>query len=318
MLIIRLIGIRFLQMFREIRDMGMLRAALLITAIVPLAAWYIYRRLPVQGYNYAIPGIALLLIYMIHRSRKDYFFLSKLSISPVWVQFTEYFVFSLPLLVLLVIFGQYIQLSIYTALLLAVCSVKPSPKGITDRTYSAWVKHIPAVMFEWRSGIRASLPVIVLFYGLGFVGIYNIWLLAISLILLSLTFTAFYSANESQKMLAAHELNAGNFLHFKIGLHVKCWILFLLPLFLSAFVHYQYWPYILAAFAAVVNLLVFAILAKYAFYRPASTGGLSQFVGSMAWLCSIILPLSVFVLCVNIILYFKAKHNLNYYLDAYS
>ena len=236
----------------------------------------------------------------------------------MWVFFTEYIVFSVPLLILLVVFGQYAQLLIYSALLLAISSVKPSPKGVKVKTYNAWVKHIPSGMFEWRSGIRASLPGIVLFYGLGLAGVFSIWLSATSLILLSLTFGVFYGASESQKILAAPELSAGDFLQHKIGQHLKCWVLFLLPLLLAAFVHYQYWPYILAAFAAVVNLLVFAILAKYAFYRPASTGGLSQIVGSMAWLCSILLPLSVFVFCVNIILYFKAKHNLNYYLDAYS
>jgi hypothetical protein len=117
--------------------------------------------------------------------------------------------------------------------------------------------------------------------------------------------------------LAASESGAGDFLRHKIGQHVKYWILFLLPLFAAALIHYQYRVYILVAFVAAVNLLVCAILAKYAFYRPASTGGLSQIISSLAWLCSIILPLSVPVFIVNIVLYFKAKHNLNYYLDAY-
>ena len=303
-------------MLREIRDMGMLRAVLLMAAIVPLIVFYIYRRLPVQGYNYAIPGIVLLLIYLVHRGRKDYFFLSKLSI-PAWIYFTEYIVFSIPLLILLVIFKQYASLLIYAALLLAISSVKPSPKGIKGKTYHAWVKHIPAGMFEWQSGIRAGLPAIISFYGLGLAGVFNIWLSVTSFILLSLSFISFYGANESQKILAAPELNPRDFLQHKIGQHVKYGVLFLLPLLLAAFVHYQYWPYILVAFAAVINLLVFAILAKYAYYRPASTGGLSQLISSMAWLCSIMLPLSIFVFCVNILLYFKAKQNLNYYLDAY-
>ncbi len=316
MLIVLLLKIRFLQAYREIRDMGMLRAVFLMAAIVPLLALFIYRRLPVQGYNYAIPGIALLLIFMIHRGRKDYSFLSKLS-NPVWIFFAEYLVFSVPLLVLLVIFTQHVQALIYAALLLGICFVEPSPKGVKVKTYDMWMKHIPAGMFEWRSGVRVSLPGIILFYVLGLAGVFNIWLSVASLILLSLTFGTFYGANESQKMLVASELNAGDFLRCKIGQHLKYWVLFLLPLFTVALMHYQYWLYILAAFVAAINLLVFAILAKYAFYRPASTGGLSQIISSLAWLCSIILPLSVLVFITNIVLYFKAKHNLNYYLDAY-
>jgi hypothetical protein len=73
MLIVHLLKIRFLQAFRGIRDMGMLRAVFLIVVIVPLLALFICRRLPVQGYNYAVPGVSALLVFMIHRGRKDYF-----------------------------------------------------------------------------------------------------------------------------------------------------------------------------------------------------------------------------------------------------
>ena len=80
MTVIRLVKIRFLQAFREIRNMGTIRAVFLMVAIIPLLTLFIYRKLPTPGYNYLIPGIVLLLVFMIHRSRKDYFFLSKLSI----------------------------------------------------------------------------------------------------------------------------------------------------------------------------------------------------------------------------------------------
>jgi len=297
--------------------MGMLRAVFLLAVIVPLLALFLYRRLSVQGYDYVILGIALLLIFIIHHNRKDYFFLSKLSNPPAWIFFVEYFVFSAPLLVSLLFFGLYAQALMYVVLLSVICFVKPSPKGAKTKTYNALVKHIPVAIFEWRSGIRMNLPAIFLFYSLGLAGIFSIWLSAASLAFLSLTFCTFYGAYESQKILIASEQNADVLLRFKIGQHVKYWSLMLLPLLLVAFVHYQYWMFILAAFAAAVNLLIFAILAKYAYYRPASTSVLSQFVSSLAWLCSIILPLSIFVFLINIVLYFKAKHNLNYYLNAY-
>ena len=108
----------------------------------------------------------------------------------------EYLVFSVPLLVLLVIFGQYVPLLIYPVLLLVISFVRPSPKGVTGKTYHAWVKHIPAGMYEWQSGIRISLPGIVPFYGLGLAGVFNIWLSVTSFILLSLTFGSFYGPNE--------------------------------------------------------------------------------------------------------------------------
>jgi hypothetical protein len=306
-----------MQVFREIRDMGMFRAVFILAAIVPLLALFLYRRLPEQGYDYAIPGVALLLIFIIHRNRKDYFFLSKLSISPVYIFFVEYLVFFAPLLVLFSIFGQYLQALIYLVLLLVVCLVKLSHKRAKSKTYHAWIKHVPAAMFEWQSGVRVNLPAIIFLYGLGLAGIYSIWLSAVSIALLSLIFCAFYGANESLKILSAPERNAENFLICKLVQHVKCWTLFLLPLFLVAFVDYQYWMYILVAFVASVNLHVFAILTKYAYYRPVSTGMLSQIIVPLAWLCSVMLPLSVFVLLTNIVVCVKAKNNLKYYLNAY-
>jgi len=317
MLIIHLVKIRLLQAFREIRDMGMFRAVFLIAGIAPFLALFLYRRLSVQGYDYAILGGALFLAFIIHRSRKDYYFLSKLSISPAWIFFVEYLVFSVPLLVLLFIFGRYIQSFMYVVLLSAICFVKPAPKGAKTKTFNAWVKHIPTAMFEWRSGVRVSLPAIILFYGLGLAGIFSIWFSVVSIVFLSLIFSTFYGINEAQKILIASEQNANVLLRCKLVQHVKYWVLFLLPLFLFAFVHYQYWALILAAFAATVNLLIFAIHTKYAYYRPASTGMLSQLIVVIAWLCSLILPLSVFVFLTNIVFYFKAKNNLKYYLNAY-
>ena len=307
-----------MQIFREIRDIGMLRAVFLMATIVPLAALFLYRRLAVTGYDYAIPCIVLVVIFIIHHNRKDYFFLSKLSIFPALIFIVEYLVFSAPLLVLLFILGQYLQAFMYVVLLPVICLVKPSPKEARTKIHNAWVKYLPAAIFEWRSGVRASLPFILIFYCLGLAGIYSIWLSAVSLVFLSLIFTTFYRFNESQKILAASEHGADVFLIYKLGQHVKYWALLMLPLFLVAFIHYQHWTYILAAFAAAANLLVFNILAKYAYYRQASTGVLSQFISSLAWLCSVILPLSIFVFFTNIVLYFKAKNNLNHYLNAYN
>ncbi len=225
-------------MFREIRDMGMLRAVFFMVILLPILVLFLYRQLPLQDYNYGIPGVFLLLVYMIHRGRKDYFFLSKLLNPPAWIYFAEYFVFSIPFLVLLVVCRQYIPALAYVALLFPVCLVVPSPKGA--KAYNAWIQYIPAGMFEWQSGFRASLPVVIPFYALGLGGIYNIWFVAASVILLSLTIGSFYGVNESHKILAAAELDAGSFLKSKLVRHIKYWALFLSPLLLIAFLHYRH------------------------------------------------------------------------------
>jgi len=296
--------------------MGLFRAIVIFAALLPLLFLYIYNRLQVPDYEYFISCFLLLVVFFIHRNRKDSLFLSKLLNPPVWIFFVEYFVFLLPFLLLLCFFGFYLKILIFIALLLVICFVKPSPKVQKTTKYNFFTKYIPVTMFEWRSGIRVNLPAIVFFYCLGLVGIYEIWFSAVSIALLSITFCTFYGANESQKILIASENSAGVLLRCKIKQHVKYWSLILLPFFLISIIYYEYWFFILAVFAATVNLLIFAILAKYAYYRPASNGVLSQLISLFAWLCSIALPLSILVFFTNIFLYFKAKQNINYYLNA--
>ncbi len=297
--------------------MGLFRAIILLMVLVPGLTLFLYQKLPDPRYAYASVGIALLFILMIHRSRKDYRFLAKVSAIPTLTIFTEYLAFSIPFLALLVVSRQYLPILSYIVLLFPVCFIAPSSKNTRERTYSRFVKYIPPGMFEWQSGFRGSLLAITLLYAVGLAGIYRIWLAAVSVGLLMMTFLTFYAENESRQILCASEQSVGDFLKSKLFRHVGYWTIFLLPIFATALVHYEYAPYTLAAFAAVINLAVFAVLLKYAFYRPAASVGISQLIGAFAGLCTIILPLSVVVFVTNIILFFKAKQNLTYYLDAY-
>lgn len=297
--------------------MGLLRAIILTAVLLPGLILFLYQKLTDSHYGYASVGVALLFVWMIHRGRKDYRFLSKTSATPAWTIFAEYLVFSVPFLALLVVSRQYLPAPAYVVLLFPLCFVTPSSKSARERTYRRFIKYIPAEIFEWKSGFRGSLPVIIMLYIVGLAGIYQIWFAAVSVGLLVMTLITFYAENESRQILCASERSAGNFLRSKLLRHVRCWVLFLLPLFIAAAVHYEYIWYILAAFAAVINLAVFAVLLKYAFYRPAMSAGITQLIGAVAGLCTVILPFSVLVLAANIILFFKAERNLTYYLDAY-
>ncbi len=306
-----------MQLYRGTRDIGLFRMLFILAVCFPMLVLFLHRYLVVTQYSYAIAGLVLLLVFMVHRSRKDYNFLSKLSYSsPEWMYYIEYIVFSLPFLILLIICKQYVPALLYVLLLLSVCFIIPSSKEAKSRLYTGVIRCIPAGMFEWQSGFRNTFPAIVLFYALGIVEIYQIWFAAVALILLAMIFISFYYGNESRQMLVASGQTPAKFLMYKLLRHVKYWILFLSPLFLLSFIHYEYWLYILIAFVAAINLLAFAILLKYAFYRPATVSGISSMIGTLAWLCSIILPFSVFVFAANIVLFVKATRNLNQYLSS--
>jgi hypothetical protein len=187
-----------------------------------------------------------------------------------------------------------------------------------NKTYSTLIKYIPSGLFEWQSGFRKNMIAIILFYALGILGIYKIWFSAISVFLLIMILCSFYSEYEPRKILETSELNASKFIKAKLIRHIKYLILFIFPIFLLSFIHYEYWSYIVISFFVVINLQVSAILLKYAYYYPNVISGTHQLIGSIILLFSIILPISIIILFLNFLLYNKAVRNLNNYLNAYN
>ncbi len=315
-MIISLLKIRFSQIYREIGGIGLFRAIVLIIVLIPLLFVFLYKRLQIPNYNHIITGISLFLIFMIHRRRKDYNFLFKLSKHPGLTYYIEYLVFTIPVIIIYLIASQYFHIVVYILLLIVISYTIPIPK--TNRTYLALIKYIPSGLFEWQSGFRKNLLPIILFYILGLLGVYKIWFSAISVFLLIMLICSFYSECEPRKFLEASELNAPKFIKNKLFRHIKYLILFILPIFVLSFIHYEYWLYIIVCFFVVINLQIGAILLKYAYYYPNVLSGAHQMIGSIMLLLSVILPVSIIFLFLNILLYYKSVRNLNNFLNAYN
>ncbi len=198
-MILSLIKIRFSQIYRGIKDIGLFRAIVLILIIVPILLIFLYNRLRIPNYNYIITGVAIFLVFIIHRRRKDYNFLSKLVKHPALICDVEYLIFSLPLLIVYLIAYQYLPVLIYVIVLLPVSFTIPTPKK--NRAFQVIIKYIPYGLFEWQSGFRKNLLPVILFYILGFLGIYKIWFSAISVFLLTMLICSFYSEYEPKKLL---------------------------------------------------------------------------------------------------------------------
>lgn len=315
-MILSLIKIRFSQIYKGIKDIGLFRAIVLIIVLIPLLFVFLYKRLQIPNYNHIITGVALFLVFMIHRRRKDYYFLFKLSKHPGLTYYIEYLFFSIPLIIIYLFANQYFHILGFILLLILISYTIPNAK--TNRIYLSIIKYVPAGLFEWQSGFRKNLIPTILFYIFGLLGVYKIWFSAISVFLLIMLICSFYSECEPRKLLDATELNASSFIKNKLFRHVKYLILFILPIFALSFVHYEYWLYIIVSFLVVINLQVGAILLKYAYYNPNILSGTHQLLGSIILLLSVILPVSIIFLFLNIILYYKSIRNLNNYLNAYN
>ncbi len=315
-MILTLIKIRFLQIYREIIDIGLFRGLIIFVIMLPMFMGFLYQRLSMPIYNHIITGFALFFVLLIHRQRKDYNFLVKISKFPPLTFFIEYLVFSIPLITLFIATFQIVHLAIYMVLLLPISFLIPLPKVV--RTNTLFIKYIPSGLFEWKSGFRKNTFAIILFYVIGILGIYSIWFSVVSLFLIIMVISSFYSEFEPRKILEASELNSSNFLKTKILGHLKYLILFILPIFVISLAHYEYWIFILIAFLVVINLVAGAILLKYAFYYPNDVSGIHQIVVSIVLFLAIIPPISIVLLLLNFLFYFKAVQNLNNYLNAYN
>lgn len=295
---------------------GLFRVAILLLVIFPILLVSIYTWLGVPNYAYVIIAGVLSLVYIVHSRRKDFNFIIKISKYPFATYLAEYFVFSIPLLILFILKQQFYSLFIYVLCLIGL-SFTPRAR-IKLVTFSKFLKLIPQGMFEWQSGFRKNFIFIIIFYLIGFLGIWKLWFSAISVFFLIISVCSFYSEFESRKILESAELPPKAFLSRKLKTHVKSFIIFVSPIFVLSFVHYTEALYVFVSFAMVINCLVAAILLKYAFYAPGNVSGFIQVLGSIILFVALVFPLSILIVALNIFLYFKAKNNLKIFLDAYN
>jgi hypothetical protein len=310
----RIIRLRFIQLYRGSADIGLFRALFLAIVLLPLISLFLIQRVGVHPWPIVIPVGTLYIVWLIHSRRKDYHFLLTIAPHPERVFMAEYVLFTIPVTVLLLSAALYLHVLIFCATILLLAFSVPARVSTISRTVRLPI--IPAGMFEWQSGIRKNLVVIILFYIPGLFGFYQIWLSALSLLMLTMIFVSFYSEYEPLNMLAAGGYRSWGFLTRKVTRHVGCFALFLLPLFILAIVNSEYRLITAGYFLASVNLLAFSILLKYYQYRPGAYSGAHQMLTTLASFISVILPVAILVAVFNVFLAAGANQTLKRYLNA--
>jgi hypothetical protein len=313
-MVIRLIWLRFLQIYRSSGDLGLFRFVFITIIILPLIFLFLIQRISIHPWPFVFPAVVLYVVWMIHSKRKDYHFLLSVMPHPRVVFIAEYFVFTLPAVVLLLTAALFIHALAFLAAILIISNTVPSKESLSSHTIK--LRIIPAGMFEWQSGIRRNLPALVLFYLPGLFGFYQIWLPAISLLLITMVFVSFYSEYEPLNMIAACECSPWRFLMQKIIRHAGLFALLVTPLLLIALIHDEFRLIAMGYFLSSLNLLTFSILLKYHQYRPHAYSGAHQFLTSLACFISVILPVAMLLALVNLLLAAGAYKNLKSYLDA--
>lgn len=249
----------------------------------------------------------------IHISRRDLLFLQRTQNSSFSFLFADYILLSL-LPILLMLFCQaYLAAGIIIAVAFIMCFIPPVRK--LSNKQSSEIKFVPYYLPEWKSGIRKINQSI--FYGLILLAIAASPLPFFSLFLCWI-FTAiiagFYQQFEPRDQLRFQHRTARIYLHDKIRLAVKSFLLILLPiLILYTLFHPDQWVISLVALILFLILIVFSIVAKYSYYAPGATAGPHQIYFTLGIL-SLFIPFLVPIpLVLTITRYRKAIKRLSPY-----
>lgn len=304
------------QAFRVLKDIGL--GHLLILA--PLIFVGILGVLQVisTSQNIAVAVVVLLMLSGLHWNRSDRFFLEQLP-APLFLFFLlDYLLLTGAVLFCLIFWQKWLNLLILSIGLLLLCIFKPSyfkNDTIVKTFYLSEFRWIPLELFEWRCGLRKTMPGFVLLYGIGLGFSFYAITVPIVVFLLALSVTSFFQFFENKDLLLAVNKHQ-NLLQIKAKQSLKLFNLFALPLCIL-FVVFHHTPKHLGALFVILiisNLIIlFAIAMKYKNYRFHHQKVYSS------------LPLAIFVgcLCVPflwpippIMLYNfwkKAQENLSYH-----
>ncbi len=306
---------RFRQLWKIIREIPPLYLLILAIMLVALVAGLYAFAAQSKG-GWVITAGFLFLLALLHTRRKDYRFLFHVEQKPWRVFAAEYLLLALPVLLV-----EWIQGRWGASVVLAAGCVAT---GFIRRPAQAGGKHIPVPslipveLFEIRSAFRQYGVMVVVVYVAAYAGLFVPYLSLAFLFIYTCCYGGCYHLSEPVSLLCARELPAGAFLHRKLWINSRAYMLTLLPAcVLYAVLHPgQAWFAGFFLLAGTLNILVM-ILMKYACYRPQAktVGGQFSLLLSLAGMIAPFLaPLTLF-LCIRY--YLAARRNLTTWLYAY-
>ncbi|MDR1983983.1 MAG: hypothetical protein LBQ28_04075 [Prevotellaceae bacterium] len=311
----RILYIRLIQFWRIAKELGIIRI-LFIALIATVLLLYFYRALS-QNPNKSIV-LCCVFTAIIHSLRKDKKFVAAIFEHPYLVYFTEYFVYALPLLVLVASATNlfYLILSLVGMFLISNVNIYNHKSSTTSM--SPFSRLAAKENFEWIAGFRATGIFILILWILALCLSFVPYASLVFIWIILLTIAAFYEVNEPLNLLIINEYGAKKFIKNKLSLHIKDYLKMIAPIIiLHGIINYKLWYLTLCFF--VVNVICFTtiITSKYASYKPAIHMKTDIITVMIVLLSNMFLPLLIFTIPFGIICYGQAISNLNFYLNDF-
>lgn len=301
-----LLRLRWLQLRRAFPLYGLVLLGLAVCAVV----WLLHRAVAHEAtYAPYLAGGALLTMWGLHQRRNDLRFLMRHVPRARAAMALEYGALVLPVVLALGLAGAWPWVpSAAAAVLLAWVPVVQAG-GVRGAWLRRW---IPARLFEWKGFVQHTHPLGLLLW---LAALAFCWLPVLPLFLLGIIVLMAAAAHEScepRAMLLAGAEDARSLLRAKVWGAVRLTAIVVLPVLVAATVFQPGWWWIHALFGAgMVVLVAYAVVLKYAHYRPNARLEANGANLAVAVLFAILPGLSVVPLVMLLTEWPKARANLN-------
>ena len=330
-MILTILKIRLIQVFRLFKEIGLLRAPILLTFIA-FVSLFIFQNTKQSGNSYVVSIIAGLILLSIHASRKDKQFLKMNFSRSYFIFLVEYFILVFPMIIIFCIYknwGNIIILCLICLLIpriylnLGLGDVSSVSKLLLNPFSSnlnlKWNIKIPIHnprSFEWISGFRRYFIIIVPIYLLVLAFSFKAYVAPVGLILLSMIVSGFYYYGESREFIELFSWNYRTYLIKKMKLSVSYLLVLLMPIvFISLLFQPETWYYIIGAIVIAIVIQIITIIFKYALFAENADLGRNGLIVSINVMCILMPFLWPLPIIMSIRYYFKAQNNLKKYLN---
>lgn len=262
-------------------------------------------------------GALIGIVWFIHLRRKDFHFIHMTDEQAWRVFFTDYLLFSIPFLLLLLFRGYwFIVLGVvagYGGISFIRQPFRQTAKGFPVPAF------IPYQAFELRILFRRYGGLLTILYFSAFVGLLLPYASFASLWFCSVFISEGFKDCESRSILNGYEMPAIRFLHHKIARNLRLYCAAIFPVCLIYMViRPDDWWLALGFFVlASFNMILF-VVSKYALYEPDKkiiSGQISLGFSLMGILVPFLAPFTLFLLMRY---YIMARKNIIPYLYAYN
>lgn len=263
-----------------------------------------------------ITGALVILLVVLHLRRPDRVFLRIHFENDIRILQVQYLVLLLPILLLLGYFQNWLMMTILAGGIFLVPYVDFKWKA---RFRNSFVIHwLPDESFEWKAGLRKTLPIFALAFAGGMVFSFFTGAVPVSIFVLGLLPVKFFEKGEPVQMLISPERSTGKLIFSKFRLHAMIFSLICCPLIAMFLIfHAGIWYIVVAEFLLLLSLHLYFIVIKYAFYIPnEKSPAMEPFAGFGA--VSIVIPVLLpLVWILTLWMFFRARQNLKPYLHDF-